>query len=170
MKRKMSSIFLALIMGIMFLTSCGNSGTGSGDTTVQEEAANQMQYVTKEDLKADIDGGSNSYIILDVRKAADYDEKHIKDAFSGDVDSAISGTDDDTAAANLKAAISQATGSETGNSDSKYVLVCYSGKKYAQKSTDLMIDMGIAAGNIYTLEGGNTAWSEAGDEYVTLME
>lgn len=48
-------------------------------------------YVSKEDLKADIDG-KQEYKILDVRQAAKYAESHIAGAVSADVDGAVSGT------------------------------------------------------------------------------
>ena len=42
------------------------------------------------------------------------------------------------------------------------MLVCYSGKKYAEAATGLLQEMGIAAGNIYTLEGGQNGWVDGG--------
>src|SRR5699024_1282774 len=50
-----------------------------------------------------------------------------------------------------------------------FALVCYSGKKYAEKATSLMEQMGVAPGNIFTLEGGQNGWAEAGDAYTALL-
>ena len=57
-----------------------------------------------------------------------------------------------------------------GNDGEKYALVCYSGKSYAEKATELMVGMGISEDQIYTVEGGITAWEEAGDEYTELLD
>ena len=70
----------------------------------------------------------------------------------------------------LKTALKEATGSETGKDGIKYALVCYSGKSYAQKATDLMIEMGIPKENIYTLDGGMKDWEAGGDEYKALLK
>ena len=128
-----------------------------------------MQYIGAEVLKTSIESGADDYIILDVRKAEDYSTSHIAGSYGADQDAAKDG-DDKSGTANLKAALKEATGNETGNSDDKYALVCYSGKVYAQTATDLMIKMGISADNIYTLEGGIKAWNEGGDDYKGLLE
>lgn len=129
-----------------------------------------MQYIGAEDLKASIESGSDDYVILDVRKAEDYNESHIVGYYGADQDAANEDVDDKIGTANLKAALKEATGNETGSSGDKYALVCYAGKLYAQTATDLMIKMGISADNIYTLEGGMKAWEEGGDDYKGLLE
>jgi len=164
MKRKSFTIFYAILACfVLFMTSCGNNESNSSEE-------DNRQFITKEDLKTDVTANSSEYTILDVRKSADYDEQHIQGAYSADLDSSINGTDDDTSKANLKTAITDATGSETGDSDTKYVLICYSGNRYAIKATELLIDMGISEKNIYTLEGGNDGWTKAGDDFTDLME
>ena len=163
MKRKTLASLLAALMAFTLLaTSCSNIG-GSSSSPEGESAT---QYITREDLKADLD----KYILLDVRKAADYDAEHIQGAYSADVDSSVNGTDNETSTANLKAAVLEATGSETGGEEDQFVLICYSGQKYAQTATGLLEEMGVVAGQIYTLEGGFNGWKEAGEEYTALVE
>lgn len=160
---KLMSVFLILAI---VLVGCGQAKPAAP----ADAPANQMQYVSMEDIKGAIEAGSDEYVILDNRKLEDYNTSHIKGSVTADVDAANKGGDDAAGIVNLKAALTEATGSETGDPDAKYALVCYSGKSYAQKATDLLIEMGVSADNIYTLEGGMTAWNEAGDDYKGLLE
>ncbi|HZK57093.1 MAG TPA: rhodanese-like domain-containing protein [Clostridia bacterium] len=164
MKNKSLKLILILLALSLLLTACGKEKkeTAGADST-------PMQYIGAEVLKTSIESGADDYIILDVRKAEDYSTSHIAGSYGADQDAAKDG-DDKSGTANLKAALKEATGNETGNSDDKYALVCYSGKVYAQTATDLMIKMGISADNIYTLEGGIKAWNEGGDDYKGLLE
>lgn len=161
MKNKALKLIPILLILSLLLVACGQA---------QDTAANPMQYMGVEDLKASIESGSDDYIILDVRKVEDYNTSHIVGAFTADQDAANKGGDDATGIANLKTTLKEATGSEVGNAEDKYALVCYSGKSYAQKATDLMIEMGISKDQIYTVEGGMKAWEEAGDDYKGLLE
>lgn len=163
-KNKVLKFIPVLIVLSLLLAAC----TPAKES--KEEVSNPMQYVKPEALKEAIVSESNEYIILDVRKVEDYNTSHIVGAIGADQDAANKGGDDAAGIANLKEALKEATGSEVGNSGEKYALVCYSGKSYAQKATDLMIEMGISADQIYTLEGGMTAWTEAGDDYKGLLE
>lgn len=146
------------------------SGTEKETSKENESKENEMKYIEKEELKEAIDSDSKEYIILDVRKAEDYNKAHVKGAYTADQDAANKGGDDAKGIENLKVALKEATGEETGNTDSKYALVCYSGKSYAQKATDLMLEMGISADQIYTLQGGMKAWESGGDEYKELLK
>lgn len=111
-------------------------------------------YISKEDLKADIDS-TQSYKLIDARKAADYATSHIVGAVSADMDCVVNGTDEATALANAKAAI-------TGDSaNQKYAIICYSGNRYAQKATEMLIKNGVDRANIVTLSGGMKGWTEA---------
>ena len=158
-----------LILGATLLISGTMVGCNSDDGNNQaEEQANEMQYIEKEDLKEAVD--SNEYVILDARKVEDYEKAHIEGAYMADVDAANKGGDDEAGKESLKTALKEATGSETGNADDKYALVCYSGKSYAQKATDLMIEMGISKDQIYTLDGGMEEWEKGGDEYKELLK
>lgn len=162
MKRKQVLLFVGLMFIAVSLFAASESNAAS--------APNQMQYIVREDLKSAIDSKNGDYILLDVRKAVDYETAHIAGAYLADVDSAVKEGKDDVGTENLKAAVLKATGKEFGGENNKYVLICYSGKAYAQKATDLLIQLGFAAERIYTLEGGNNGWSEAGDDYKKLME
>lgn len=104
-------------------------------------------YISKEELKADIDG-KQEYKILDVRQAAKYAESHITGAVSADVDGAVSGTDVASATKNIEAAI------KNDPAGTKYAVVCNSGSRYAQAATEIMIKAGISNKNIFTLTGG----------------
>ena len=106
-----------------------------------------MQKISKETLKADIDG-TQAYKILDVRQAAKYAESHITGAVSADVDGAVTGADLTTATNNIKAAIKDDTAA------TKYAVICNSGRSYAQAATEIMVKAGISGKNIFTLTGG----------------
>ncbi len=163
MKNKSLKLMSILLVLSLLLVACGQP---------EKEATNQnqMEYIGVEDLKISIDSGSEDYIILDVRKIEDYNTSHIVGAYEADQDAANKGGNDATGIVNLKEALQEATGSEVGNAEDKYALVCYSGKSYAQKATDLMIEIGISKDQIYTVEGGMKAWEEGGQDYKNLLE
>ncbi|MDO5690270.1 MAG: rhodanese-like domain-containing protein [Tissierellia bacterium] len=174
MRNKSLKFISVLLLLAMVLSGCSQPATETAETTeaaTTEAAAatNEMKYVTPEDLKADIEGNTGEYVVLDVRKIADYDTAHIDGSISADLDAAKEGDDED-GKAKLKAALKEATGDEAGKEGTKYALVCYSGKSYAQKGTDLLIDLGVPADSIFTLEGGVKAWEDKGDDYKSLMK
>lgn len=98
----------------------------------------------------------SSYVILDARKAADYEKGHIAGAVSADVDGIASGNNKDAAAANVKAAV------DKYGKDKKYIVICYSGNKYAKAATGLLMNNGIKNANIQTLGGDDSQQSAAG--------
>lgn len=134
-------------------TTIGNSanlpkaGTVVTITIAVDRNKAPYNYISKEDLKADIDG-KQEYKILDVRQAAKYAESHIAGAVSADVDGAVSGTDVASATKNIEAAI------KNDPAGTKYAVVCNSGSRYAQAATEIMIKAGISNKNIFTLTGG----------------
>lgn len=97
----------------------------------------------------------SSYVILDARKAADYEKGHIAGAVSADVDGIFSGNKD-AAAANVKAAV------DKYGKDKKYIVIFYSGNKYAKAATGLLMNNGIKNANIQTLGGDDSQQSAAG--------
>lgn len=97
----------------------------------------------------------SSYVILDARKAADYEKGHIAGAVSADVDGIFSGNKD-AAAANVKAAV------DKYGKDKKYIVICYSGNKYAKAATGFLMNNGIKNANIQTLGGDDSQQSAAG--------
>lgn len=161
-----------LVAGTMVGCSNDTNTTEKTDQTHQakptEETVNETQYIEKEELKDAV--GTDEYVILDARKAKDYEKTHIEGSLLADQDAANKGGDDEAGKANLKAALKEATGKETGNENDKYALVCYSGQSYAQKATELMIELGIPEENIYTLDGGMKAWEAGGEEYKELLK
>ena len=98
----------------------------------------------------------SSYVILDARKAADYDNGHIAGAVSADVDGIVSGNNKDAAAANVKAVV------DKYGKDKKYIVICYSGNRYAKVATGLLMNNGIKNANIQTLGGDDSQQSAAG--------
>lgn len=97
----------------------------------------------------------SSYVILDARKAADYEKGHIAGAVSADVDGIFSGNKD-AAAANVKAAV------DKYGKDKKYIVICYTGNKYAKAATGLLKNNGVENANIETLGGDDSMRSAAG--------
>lgn len=99
----------------------------------------------------------SSYVILDARKAADYDNGHIAGAVSASVDGYIAeGGNKDEAAANVKAVV------DKYGKDKKYIVICYSDNRYAKVATGLLMNNGIKNANIQTLGGDDSKQSAAG--------
>lgn len=97
----------------------------------------------------------SSYVILDARKVADYEKGHIAGAVSADVDGIFSGNKD-AAAANVEAAV------DNYGKDKKYIVICYTGNKYAKAATGLLKNNGVENANIETLGGDDSMRSAAG--------
>ena len=108
-----------------------------------------MQYITVEDAAAVLE--DEGYVFFDVRKAADYETSHIPGAKGYDMDAAKEG--------NFEAGVATMQVA-TRDLDKNIVLICYSGKRYAQATTNVLSALGYDMTKVYTLEGGFTAWSE----------
>ena len=103
----------------------------------------------------------SSYVILDARKVDDasrggYIQGHIPGAVSADVDGIVSGGNKDEAAANVKAVV------DKYGKDKKYIVIYYSGNRYAKVATGLLMNNGIKNANIQTLGGDDSQQSNAG--------
>lgn len=100
----------------------------------------------------------SSYVILDARKAADYDNGHITGAVSADVGYYIDNkySSKDEAAANVKAVV------DKYGKDKKYIVICYTGNRCAKVATGLLMNNGIKNANIQTLGGDDSQQSAAG--------
>ena len=109
-----------------------------------------MQYITVEDASANLE--SDDYTFIDVRKAEDYAASHIPGAISADMDAAKNG-DFDAGVATMQEVLNSGV-------DNNLVLICYSGKTYAQATTNVLSALGYDMSKVYTLEGGFTAWTE----------
>ena len=128
MKMKMIPVVaLAGCLSIAALAGCSSSQPASSDEAVEqiELETVEMQKMSAADLEANLD--NEDYLVVDVRKAADYDAGHIPGAISADLDAAVNG-DNATGVASLTAALLEATGSENGEGKTM-ALVCYSGNK-----------------------------------------
>lgn len=140
------------------LVGCGEqpstTTTTGGDTAAVEVKDVEMSYISTADLKDNI--ANSEYLVLDVRKAADFEAGHIPGAVNADMDAAKDG-DNESGIANMKATLG-----DPAKVDQKIVLVCYSGKRYAQAGTNVLAALGANMDNVYTLEGGMKAWEEAG--------
>ena len=134
------------------MVGCGEqpstTTTTGGDAAAVEVKDVEMSYISTADLKDNI--ANSEYLVLDVRKAADFEAGHIPGAVNADMDKAKSGI------ANMKATLG-----DPAKVDQKIVLVCYSGKRYAQAGTNVLAALGANMDNVYTLEGGMKAWDEA---------
>ncbi len=138
-------------------TAAATATTADGTTVTAPAADVEMQYITPADTEANLE--NESYVIVDLRKAEDYAAAHIPGAISADMDAAVNG-DFANGVETLSAALKEATGAENGG-DKTLVLVCYSGKKYAQAGTNVASALGANMDNVYTLEGGMKAWTGA---------
>ncbi|MBQ9068492.1 MAG: hypothetical protein IJ131_05425 [Eggerthellaceae bacterium] len=125
-----------------------------------------MQYVTCKEVLADIDKGDKTKLLVDLRKAEDFKAGHIKGAVNAPLNKVVDNNNYADGIANLTATLSRVTGNEVGEG-CEIVLVCYAGKKYAQAGTDILNALGADMDTVFTLEGGMTAWNEAGNPVVT---
>ena len=153
-----------LVMVFAF-AACGSSDKGNEGDTAAPESDVEMKYMTADELEKALAEGDDSLLVLDVRKAADYETSHIPGSVSIDMDAAKEG-DFDAGVKAMKKGLKEAAGSETG-ADKKLVLVCYSGARYAQVSTNVLSSIGADMDNVVTLEGGFKGWGESYADIVT---
>ncbi len=126
----------------------------------------EMRYISDTDVLAIVDSGDAGKVIIDLRKPEDAQAGHIKGAIFAPMNKAVDNNNYTDAVANLAGALHDATGNEVGEGK-ELILVCYSGKKYAQAATDILNALGADMDKVYTLQGGMTAWNEAGHPTVT---
>lgn len=133
---KKTLVIVLVVLSLLGLVACQKEDKKAADV--------EMKYITSEDLNAKLD--DSSYLIIDARKADDYAAGHIKNAVSADMDKAKAG-DAESGKTNMQAAIGDAK-------DKTIVLVCYSGKSYAQAGTNTLSAMGYDMSKVFTLQGG----------------
>ena len=154
MNKRIISLLLSLVM-VFSLVACGggaeSEGEASGDVA--------MQYITIDDAKTKLE--DDGYVFFDIRKAADSSTMTVPGAQAWDMDAAKEG---DAEAG--KATMTEAT----KDLDKNIVLVCYSGKRYAQAATNALAAIGYDMSKVWTLEGGFTAWSEQCPELVEVLK
>ena len=151
MFKKTLAMLLALAM-ILSLAACG-AKTPAEDNNVA------MQYIKADEAKELLQ--SDEYVFFDIRKAADSSTNSIPGAQAWDMDKAKEG---DAEAG--KATMTEAT----KDLDKKIILVCYSGKRYAQAATNALSAIGYDMTKVFTLEGGFTNWSATYPELTTNPE
>ena len=149
--KKLFVVLMTMVMVASMAACAAPEATEEAPNAAAEEATAdvEMKYMTADETEAVL--GNTDYVIVDVRKAADYAEGHIPGSVSVDMDAAVNG---DTAAgeAAMKAAFD--------GKDSTLILVCYSGKKYAQASTNALSAIGYDMSKVFTLQDGFNNWKE----------
>jgi len=135
---------------------------------VNVKSPSGYNYVSAKDIFDNLKSGE--FILLDARKTADYKAAHIPTAVSASVDASISADSTDGAAAvNVKAVV------DKYGTDQKYIVICYSGNRYAKEATKQLQAAGVDNSNIFTLggdngevssNGGMKAWNAAYPNYV----
>ena len=111
-----------------------------------------MNYIAPADALAVLE--DDSYVFFDVRKADDHKAGHIKGSLSYDMDAAKEGDFNAGLATMMEA---------TKDLDKNIVVICYSGKRYAQATTNALSALGYDMSKVFTLEGGMKAWTEGGN-------
>ena len=150
--KKIISLLLVFVMALS-LAACGTSAPAATEAASADVA---MQYIKHDEAKELLE--SDEYVFFDIRKAADSSANSIPGAQAWDMDAAKEG---DAEAG--KATMTEAT----KGLDKKIILVCYSGKRYAQAATNALSAIGYDMSKVYTLEGGFTNWSEKLPELTT---
>jgi len=140
--KKLLALLLVLAMALS-LVACGAKAPAEAPA-----ADVAMQYIKAEEAKELLE--NDEYVFFDIRKAADSSANSIPGAEAWDMDAAKEG---DAEAG--KATMTEAT----KDLDKKIILVCYSGKRYAQAATNALSAIGYDMSKVFTLEGGFTNWS-----------
>ena len=143
MKMRAISLLLVLIMAMSMVACAAPAPEAEASADVP------MQYITVAEAKELLE--DDGYVFFDIRKAADSAVATIPGALAYDMDAAKEG-DAEAGKATMTAA--------TEGVDKNIVLICYSGKSYAQAATNALSAIGYDMSKVYTLEGGFTAWSE----------
>ncbi len=147
--KRIIALLLVLVMALG-LAACG------APAAEEKPADVAMQYIKADEAKELLE--DDSYVFFDIRKAADSSANSIPGALAYDMDAAKEG---DAEAG--KATMTEAT----KGLDKKIILVCYSGKRYAQAATNALSAIGYDMTKVFTLEGGFTNWSEVYPELTT---
>lgn len=108
---------------------------------------------------AGVKAAQSDTVILDARKADDYKDAHIEGAVSADVGYYIDNkySSKDEADANVKTVV------DKYGKDKKYIVICYSGNRYAKAATEVLVKNGVKVSDIAILTGGMGAWRSAGE-------
>ena len=173
MKRVFAMLLCAMMVAGM-MAGCTQNQQTSADQTTQQTATEEtkeeekteetsaesseikapekdveMQYISVEDATKVLD--SDDYTFLDVRKAEDHKTSCVPGSVGVDMDAAKGG--------DFQAGVT-AMQPIVDEHDDNLVIICYSGKSYAQATTNVLSALGYDMSKVYTLEGGFTKWSE----------
>ena len=131
------------------------------------KAEPKLEYVSADELKKELaeDKKENDkdIVLLDVRKVADHQKDGIEGSISADMDAAKGG-DMESGKQNMTKALEEAGLMKDGkiiDDDKDLVLVCYSGKSYAEAAHKVLQELGYDMDDVEILEGGMKAWSKA---------
>ena len=150
------------VYSVAFVEDAASDTAAFDPSTIQVTEMNiPMQMISADDVMSAIEAGDDSMVIIDLRNDSDVAEATIDGSVAASMQSAVEAGNYAEAVNNLASALKDAAGSETG-ADKKLVLVCYSGKKYAQAATDALNAMGADMTNVFTLEGGANGWKDSG--------
>ena len=156
MNKRIISLLLVIAMALS-LVACGAAPAAPAATEAAAEDNNvPMQYIKADEAKELLN--SDEYVFFDIRKAADSSANSIPGALAYDMDAAKEGDAEAGKATMTKA---------TEGLDKKIILVCYSGKRYAQAATNALSAIGYDMSKVYTLEGGFNNWNEKLPELTT---
>ena len=142
--KKLFAVLMAMAM-VVSMAACA----APAETEAAPSADVEMKYMTADETEAVL--GNTDYVIVDVRKAADYAEGHIPGSVSVDMDAAVKGDAEAGKATMTKA---------TQGLDKNIILVCYSGKRYAQATTNALSAIGYDMSKVFTLQDGFNNWKE----------
>ena len=162
MTKKFMGLMLAMILaaGASFaLAGCSSNSSSSSSSSGKEVKEVTMTEESVDSLKGEV--GKSDVVFLDVRKAEDYKAGHIEGAVNADMDKAKDGDNDDGLSTMEKVI------KDNNLKNQKLVLVCYSGKKYAQAGTNILNALGYDMSKVVTLQGGMKAWTEGGNPTVS---
>ena len=159
--KRIISVLLVAVMLLGLLCACGakapEAETVPAITAPAEDVA--MQYMTVEEAHELLN--AEGYTFVDVRKAADHNTSTIPGAIGIDMDAAKEG--DFAAGVAAMQTLAQTT-------DDNLIIICYSGKRYAQATTNVLSALGYDMSKVFTLEGGFNGWSETYPESVEAAE
>lgn len=141
-KNLIAASIAAFILAAAALLSAGTITASAEDVA--------MKYITPDEAAKVL--GTEGYTFIDLRKAADYATSRIPGSILADMEAAAGG-DAESGIANLKAI--------SGELKGELILICYSGRAYAQAGTNALATMGYDMEKVRTLEGGFKAWSSS---------
>ena len=158
----MKKILVGLVLMVLLASYIHSEVVYSSNGVVIEKV--DRNFVSLEEMNRLL-SSNEDYVLLDNRKPEDWIVKNIKGSVNANMDYVVTYGDYPTAIEVMKAALKGQTGSENG-AGKKIILACYTGNRYAQAASNILSYLGADMSNVFTLEGGNTAWdkSEYGQE------